>query len=217
MLDFPTPQTVALSAVRAARGRSLPSRSDPLGKGILLKKGQTVQNRTLSRFAFSTNSLYLLSMLREMHVLKSILLQAICFLLLATFVFARGEKPAENQYVKFSASIRDKHLRPGTTTGLVVRLKPVRGIHINGRPPVEIKIDSSSTISSVGKIDVPRDSSTGFIDPHRPVTVPITLSKNLKPGLMTVKGTLTYYYCSDAEGWCSRFKQPVEFTITIVK
>ena len=41
------------------------------------------------------------------------------------------------------------------------------------------------------------------------------LSPGAPHGPVTLKGTLTYYFCSDKEGWCSKYKQPVEIALTV--
>ena len=147
--------------------------------------------------------------------MKWLLCSALCVFLFVGNLCAQNDKPTENKYVKYAVALRGKKLRAGTTAHLVITLKPVRGIHINGTPPLTVKIDSIGAIAAVGKPDVPLAAKTGFVDTKKPIVTPVTFSRDLKAGPVTVRGTLVYYYCSDAEGWCSRYKQPIELTTTI--
>jgi hypothetical protein len=58
-----------------------------------------------------------------------------------------------------------------------------------------------------------------IFDPNhaQPVTFIVKAEKNAKPGLHPVKAKLTYYYCSDAEGWCSFANQEFVFNLVVVK
>ena len=124
---------------------------------------------------------------------------------------------APNQYVVFGVIAKPASLRAGRKCQLLISLKPVKGIHVNLKPPMEFKFDSSETISSVGQLEIPTSGRTGYLDPSKPVKQTFMLSEKLKPGEAVVHGMLTYFYCSDAEGWCSKFKQPVEITIAVTK
>lgn len=128
-----------------------------------------------------------------------------------------GEKPTKNEYVDVTISIKQKSLKPGTAGELLISFKPKRGIHINLDPPLSVKIDSSEFVASVGKLDTLRDARTAYLDVAKPVRQLFTLSKKIKPGTVTIRGLLTYFYCSDAEGWCSRFKQPIEVSVPVVR
>ena len=135
---------------------------------------------------------------------------ALWILLCAGILPAQGDKPSVNNYVKYSAALQGKKLGAGSPARLVITLKPARGIHINGTPPLSVTIDSTGPVVAAGKPDVPLVKATGFLDTKKPIVMPLTVSNDVKPGTVTVRGTLVYYYCSDAEGWCSRFKQPIE-------
>jgi hypothetical protein len=52
-----------------------------------------------------------------------------------------------------------------------------------------------------------------YLDPSKAIVQRFTVDTPPRSGPVTLKGILTYYYCSDAEGWCSRFRQP--FTVTL--
>jgi len=131
--------------------------------------------------------------------------------------FGGGTTPT-NKYVEYSASLKAVKLKPGATGQLLITLKPQSGIHINLDPPLSVVFDSSTAFAPAGKLDIPAMKKKKFLDHTKAISVPFTLARSLTPGTtVTLKGTMTYYYCSDAEGWCSRFKQTVEIQCAVVK
>ncbi len=140
----------------------------------------------------------------------------IIFFTVTIAIVVRAQTPLQsNEHVKFSISLKEKSLRPGATGNLLVRLQPKRGIHINLKPPISIAIDSSAIIARAGTPDIPKADT--FLNSSKPIKQPFTLTKNAKRGAAVLKGTITYFYCSDADGWCSRFKQPFEVMVKVAK
>ena len=41
------------------------------------------------------------------------------------------------------------------------------------------------------------------------------MKKGVGPGSSGISGTLTYYYCSDSEGWCRREKKQFTVAVTV--
>ncbi len=134
---------------------------------------------------------------------------------LPAFLHHGGTTPPVNEYVKFAALPAKKTLKPGTTTQLLFRLTPKAGIHINLKPSPDLRFDSIRGISLAGQPEIPRRDS--FLDASKPITQAITLAGDLPEGPVNITGTFIYYYCSDAEGWCSRFKQPFEVKVTVAR
>ena len=144
------------------------------------------------------------------------------FLSLLTAIFAlsftalAGEKgPAANSYVKCTVDASHTTIKPGDTGVIFVSLKPAKGIHVNLTPAMGVVFDSAGQVQAHGSLEIPKKET--FLDASKPVRIPFVLSPGAKPGAVTVKASLTYYYCSDAEGWCSRYKQPLEVTIKVAK
>lgn len=127
----------------------------------------------------------------------------------------KGEDPARNTFVTFRATVAEKRVAPGDTATIRFTLQPAKGIHINLDPPMNLELDSLPVVSSHGKLILPHDTSTGYLDLRTPVSVSLKLSKSLKAGKHPLKGVLTYYFCSDAQGWCRKFKQPFEVFVTV--
>ncbi len=140
------------------------------------------------------------------------------FLLLFPFltcaVFA-GDAGKTNSYVEFSASVEVSAGSSGGGGTLLFTLKPVEGIHLNSQPAPTFVVDSSSGVKTSGGLELTTLEKSTFLNPKKPIRQKFTFPAATKAGTVNVKGTLIYYYCSDAEGWCSRFKQPVDLTVTV--
>lgn len=139
-----------------------------------------------------------------MHVLR--LLPAILLLIGATSL---------NEYVGLEVRPALAEMRPGESGVIELRFRPADGIHVNSDPPVQFTLDSGGAVILDGKPVMTTDARTGYLSAKAPVTQKVTLGSAAAPGRLTVKGTVTYFYCSDTEGWCNRQKQPVKFTITV--
>jgi len=139
----------------------------------------------------------------------------LCFLLSNHASVAGGISPATNEYVKAEVSLKEKSLKAGAESELIIWLRPKKGFHINLRPPIEIKLDSSSAFTLAGKPDIPKSAKNEYLDTSRPIKQTFVLSRDLKPGSVQLKGMLTYFYCSGSGGWCSKFKQPIDLTFTV--
>jgi hypothetical protein len=146
------------------------------------------------------------------------ILLPLSLLLLQAGAIVRGAHPSpgENQYVKAAFSLTAKTLKAGGKGELQITLKPRDGIHINLTPAVTVSLDTLGGAVAPGPPDIPKAQKKEYLDTSRPIKQPFTLSRDLKPGPLVLKGVVTYFYCSAAEGWCSRYKQPIEVTVTVV-
>lgn len=138
------------------------------------------------------------------------------FFTICSLAMAGGDNPSPaNEYVKCAVTLKENSLRAGSRRNLLIALKPKAGIHVNIKPPIGIVLDSTGVIEKVESPMIPKADT--LLNTSKPISQPIVVAKSVKPGAVTLKGTITYYYCSDAEGWCSRFKQPFELTVNVVK
>lgn len=144
------------------------------------------------------------------------------FLLLAlnlpTDIIAGGNTSITNEHVDFTATLKKNRLAGGSTGVLFFTLKPHKGIHVNLEPPIGIRMENDSLATLTGDLELSslKKDTTKYLDASKPISQKFMLSKLAGTGTKIVKGTLTYFYCSDAEGWCSRFRQPFEVTLTVV-
>lgn len=147
-----------------------------------------------------------------MHALR--LLSAIFLLIGPVRVLAGASSP--NEYVRLEVRPASTTMHPGANGILEFRFFPTDGIHVNVDPPVVFSLDSGVVAVVVkGKPVMTTDAKTGFLSTMTPVTQEIVVGTRAATGPLTVKGTVTYFFCSDSEGWCNRQKEPVEFMIMV--
>ncbi len=122
-----------------------------------------------------------------------------------------------NDDVRVEARAASATMRSGSSGAVELRFFPVEGFHVNLDPPVQFSLDSAVALDLAGKPVMTADSVTGYLSTTVPVQQAIIIRDQTPPGLLIVKGTVTYFYCSEREGWCNRRKQPVEFTISVIR
>ena len=147
-------------------------------------------------------------------MMKFLLLACLAFSALSTTAGSES-RSAKNTNVASVVRLNKNRLHAGTEGEILITLTPNKGIHINLDPPLSIVLDSSDAISSVGNADVPKKDTV--LDVSKPIRLSFSLSKKIKPGSVTIRGTVTYFYCSEIEGWCSKFRQPFEVKLTVVR
>jgi hypothetical protein len=118
-------------------------------------------------------------------------------------------------HVNIAAALSRDTLAPGAGAELLFTFKPKKGFHVNAVPPMAVAFDSTAPAKNGGKIVIPSDTSTGYLKSSLPVRQPFALTHPAKKGRWELKGVLTYYYCSDAEGWCRKEKLPFAVPITV--
>ena len=122
-----------------------------------------------------------------------------------------------NKYVSYAVVLKEKTLKVGETGTLLISLTPQKGFHITFEPSPSVQFATSDVVASTGKLGIIKMERDEYLDLSKPLKQPFTLSKKSKSGFAAIKGTLTYFYCSEKDRWCSKFKQPFELQITITK
>ncbi len=122
-----------------------------------------------------------------------------------------------NKNVACEISLAPAKVKAGSAGTLTMRLSPAKGIHINTTPEIELTVDTLNGLSWGSAPDVPKDAKSGYLQPKKPVTFRYAVGSGVPAGRYTMKGTVKYFYCSDAEGWCNRYAQPFELTITVTR
>ena len=107
--------------------------------------------------------------------------------------------------------------RPGKAAGtgeVAVTFAPKDpDVKINTAPPPRLKLDEGQKL--LAEKAAPRKSGAAdekYLDLTFPVVFPVTVTSPLQ-GEQTVKGALTYYYCSHREGWCRKGTADVEIPV----
>ena len=141
------------------------------------------------------------------------------YILAAIFSFLNAQTLQENKYVHFQAHLQKNTLHAGDTTVFAITLTPSSGIHVNSIPPMTFSLDStaSRSLEKVGSLSFEKLDTTSFLNYAKPVTQSFKISSKSFSGAYKLKGTFTYFFCSDVEGWCSKWRQPVEVSFRVVK
>jgi hypothetical protein len=86
-------------------------------------------------------------------------------------------------------------------------------VKINAAPGPRLKLDENQKLLAektvVKKAGAPDEK---YLDLTFPVVFPVAVTRPLQ-GEQTVKGALTYYYCSHREGWCRKGTADVEIPV----
>jgi hypothetical protein len=128
----------------------------------------------------------------------------------------RTGTPERNEHVRCDASLSASSFRRGASGEIRMLLTPEAGIHVNGSPPPEVILAPGSVATVEGSVGLTPDSA-GYLRPGAPVVQRIAIPGNAPRGKHHLRGTLTYYYCSDTEGWCMQFRQQFELRLTIIR
>ncbi len=94
-------------------------------------------------------------------------------------------------------------------------------IHINEAPAPRLKLDPAQTIlvdkqAPAPERVTPYDPKTAkYIDLALPLSFPVAIAKGAPKGAQGVAGTVTYFYCSEREGWCRKGNTDIAVTVTV--
>jgi hypothetical protein len=126
-----------------------------------------------------------------------------------------GKSNTENEHVSVSITLKSDTFTPGDSGLIMINFKSDENYYINMEPIPTVKLDSNKIIASVGKVLLNKSKKPEYADISKPAKVPFTLSKAIRKGKYEIKGTLTYFFCSGTEGWCSKFKQSFSINLTV--
>lgn len=120
---------------------------------------------------------------------------------------------AADVHVAISASVSRDTLAAGSGAELLFRFTPKKGFHVNAVPPMAVRFDTAAPAKDGGRIVIPSDTATGYLKSAEAVRQPFALLPTAERGRAELTGILTYYYCSDAEGWCR--KENLRFAVPV--
>jgi hypothetical protein len=75
-------------------------------------------------------------------------------------------------------------------------------VHINTTPPPKLKLEADQKVLALKAEPRPAPAEEKYLDTMFPVVFPVSVLA--APAGQTVKGSLTYYYCSQRQGWCRK-------------
>jgi hypothetical protein len=107
--------------------------------------------------------------------------------------------------------------RPGKTAGTgevaITFAAKDPDVKINTTPPPRLKLDEGQKL--LAEKTAPRKAGAPdekYLDLTFPVVFPVAVTSPVH-GEQTVKGALTYYYCSHREGWCRKGSADLEIPV----
>lgn len=144
-------------------------------------------------------------------------MKAIVIFTIALLLSPIGEKQTltDNEHIKVELQSPEK-ISASKSGEVAFLFSPIEDIHINTIPIFEFRLDKNSLFEIVGNPRFQKNEKK-YLDIAKPIEFSIKAKKGTKPGKQMLKGKLNYFYCSDKEGWCNRFTQPVEVSIEVTK
>ncbi|HEY3121786.1 MAG TPA: hypothetical protein VGL15_14265 [Vicinamibacteria bacterium] len=107
--------------------------------------------------------------------------------------------------------------RAGVPAAVEVRFTPADpDVHINRFPPPRLDLEPLQGVLKLSPVPAakpaPEDAKyLGAAEPYRFSVV----AKGATAGAQTVKGTVTYFYCSQREGWCRKGSNDVVVSVKL--
>lgn len=155
------------------------------------------------------------------------IVQKISFCFIAIFLYINTVGAHEMEEVKITAQAAKDTVRAGRETKFVFQMQPAEGFHVNVEPQIKLALLETKdftlaaekfTPAADAKTLITEDGYKIFDPKHtQPVTFAVKIAKGLKPGKYPVKTKLTYYFCSDKDGFCSFKNQEFVFNLVIIK
>jgi hypothetical protein len=113
----------------------------------------------------------------------------------ATFVAATGKAPAA---VAVSFDSRDAD------------------IHVDREPAPRLELESQDVLRTARVAPVRRVAGPGrYLQPDEPVVFKVALAPGTARGSRPVRASVTYFYCSEREGWCRKGIADVDVLVTV--
>ncbi len=120
----------------------------------------------------------------------------------------------DNEHIKLEIQKPDK-ISIAKANEISFLFEPIVGIHVNTNPLFELKLEKNSPFEIVGKARFQKNEKD-YLDINTPVAFSFKVNKGTNVGTQTLKGKLNYFYCSDKDGWCNRFSQPIDVSIEVI-
>jgi len=147
--------------------------------------------------------------------------------LIAVFFCINAAGAQENEEVKIAAKALKDTVRAGRTAQFVFHLQPAEGFHVNVEPQIKLALMDTKDFTLVAEKFTPgaeaktltTEDGYKIFDPQhaQPVAFAAKVAKSLKPGKYPVKTKLTYFFCSDKDGFCSFKSRQFVFNLVVVK
>lgn len=147
--------------------------------------------------------------------------------LFAVFFCINTAIAQESEEVKITAKAEKDTVRAGRATQFVFHMQPAEGFHVNVEPQIKLALLDAKAFTLVAEKFTPgaeaktltTEDGYKIFDPQhtQPIAFAVKVAKSLKPGKYPVKTKLTYFFCSDKDGFCSFKNQEFVFNLVVVK
>lgn len=96
-------------------------------------------------------------------------------------------------------------------------------VRINETPAPKLKLEAGSVLTEKPAVSAPRQAPAQarkaadgkYLDLTLPVAFTVATAPGAGRGPHTVKGSVTYFYCSKREGWCRKGVADVAFPVNV--
>jgi len=123
----------------------------------------------------------------------------------------------ENAHVRSDIRLASTTMTRGETGDVILYLTPNDGIHINTDPAMEFEFEKQSSVHFLGITSLQTNAKTGYLNAEQPIKYSFALDKKISKGKHSIRGIVRYFFCSDTEGWCNRFVQPIDLRFTVTR
>ena len=107
--------------------------------------------------------------------------------------------------------------RAGAPAAVEVRFAPADpDVHVNRFPPPRLELEPLQGVLKLSPAPAAKPAPEGakYLGPAEPYRFPV-VANGPAAGAQTVKGTVTYFYCSQREGWCRKGSNDVRVSVKL--
>lgn len=139
--------------------------------------------------------------------------------LLLFVIPALAPAPSGHEHVGLAASFERN--ASGGEADIVVRFMPLEAaIQVNADPAPRLTLDAQQRVLDESARPVPPPPRAAFpngryVDTQHGARFPVRVSVAAPKGRHSVRASVLYFYCSQAEGWCRRAQDDVEVSVTV--
>lgn len=147
------------------------------------------------------------------------LLWGICLVIFTSYALA-------NEYVSVSVKFKPETLQRGGQGEILIQFSPRAGFHVNQIPPVSVAFKDAPWLAVETRksnkpeaADENKKTVAGYpvLDPSKPVRFSVKVTQKAPLGKQNITVAVTYYYCSDKDGWCAMATEELPLELSVVK
>ncbi len=112
--------------------------------------------------------------------------------------------------------------RGARAAGVAVSFSPRDpDFRVNEEPAPRLKLDEAQKVllgqkpAKAAPAETPKAGEFKYLDTAVPFVFPVSLGPGARPGAHSVRGAVTFFYCSKRDGWCRKGAADVEIPVSI--